>query len=193
LAFGFGLAWAARCLSGGDCLAAHEHVRYAHEYVARALARSRTLRSWAASGRRQPCNTSRFLYANMTVPEALGSAFALLNLVDDLGKGVGVFLLSKMLLLFEATSERTARQQGISVAFSVGWPLCEITSGVMYWFIERDYARAQADVAGALASAELAPASTEPASAKRNSGRPRAHEPDRCGGPRQPAAVPTHS
>jgi predicted MFS family arabinose efflux permease len=112
-------------------------------------------------------NSTKTIIANVTVPEARGSAFALLTLFDDLGKGVGVFLLSKMFLLFEATPERSARQQGIAVAFAVGWPLCGITCGLIYFFIERDYARAQADVAGAIAAlpapakAELAPAKAE--------------------------------
>jgi hypothetical protein len=86
--------------------------------------------------------------------------------------------------LFKATPERSARQQGIAVAFAVGWPLCGITCGLIYFFIERDYARARRPTSRARSPRyRLRP--------RRSSHRPAAPgRPNRCGGLADPLAAP---
>mmetsp|Transcript_16214 Transcript_16214/g.29646 ORF Transcript_16214/g.29646 Transcript_16214/m.29646 type:complete len:606 (+) Transcript_16214:278-2095(+) len=87
--------------------------------------------------------TIKVMLVNVTSPETRGAAFALHTLFDDLGKGLGVFFLARLFTLFTPTEEVTARAQGIRFGFLFGWPTCGILIGLSYFFIDRDYERAQ--------------------------------------------------
>jgi len=91
-------------------------------------------------------NSTKTILVNVTPPETRGSAFSILNLTDDLGKGLGIFVLARFFALFTATETMTARAQGMTVAFLLGWPLCGLCIASMYFFIERDYQRCQEHV-----------------------------------------------
>ena len=71
--------------------------------------------------------TSSFTGANIkplimeiTTPDVRGTAFAWFSLADDMGKGLGPFIIS---LLIESLGGRAA---GFNLAITVGWSLCAI-------------------------------------------------------------------
>mmetsp|Transcript_22623 Transcript_22623/g.36029 ORF Transcript_22623/g.36029 Transcript_22623/m.36029 type:complete len:576 (-) Transcript_22623:1368-3095(-) len=97
-------------------------------------------------------NTTKVLLVNVTVPETRGTAFSILNLFDDLGRGAGIFFLAKFFSLFHASPGKTARAKGMQAGFVIGWTLCGLCIAMMYFTLDRDYKRAQASVGANVAA-----------------------------------------
>jgi MFS family permease len=76
---------------------------------------------------------------NVTHPQARGQAFALFNLFDDFGKGLGPFFVS--LLISGMGGRLPAFNIGI-----LGWAICGIANLAVYFFVEADEANMQADL-----------------------------------------------
>ncbi|VEU40537.1 unnamed protein product [Pseudo-nitzschia multistriata] len=74
---------------------------------------------------------------NVTLPRARGQAFALFNLFDDLGKGLGPYLVS--LLIVGCGGRRAAFNTGV-----LGWVLCGVANLAMFFTVARDERAVQA-------------------------------------------------
>lgn len=77
---------------------------------------------------------------NVTLPRARGQAFAFFNLFDDFGKGLGPFFVSLLI----------SRMGGRLPAFNVGifgWVICGVANLAIFFFVERDEALIQAEIA----------------------------------------------
>lgn len=79
-----------------------------------------------------PGSVLRTLMLNVTVPEVRGSAFAILNLVDDLGRGLGPFFVS---FIIEAMPDRRRDALAISVS---GWLICGLMLGATVFTLDSD-------------------------------------------------------
>jgi len=79
------------------------------------------------------------LLFGVTIPETRGSAYSLLSLVDEIGKGVGPYLAS---LIIVGLGNRT---DGITVAVLM-WIPCGFIHLMMYFTIERDGKAAQLEM-----------------------------------------------
>jgi predicted MFS family arabinose efflux permease len=82
---------------------------------------------------------------NVTLPQSRGQAFALFNLFDDFGKGLGPVFISGLIRYFGG--HRTP-------AFNIGvlgWMLCGIFNLCAFWTVERDEQHVQQILASRLA------------------------------------------
>jgi len=68
---------------------------------------------------------------NVTLPNARGQAFALLNILDDFGRGLGPAFVA--VLIERLGGRRRAFNVGIT-----GWILCGILNGLLWFTVERD-------------------------------------------------------
>jgi MFS-type transporter involved in bile tolerance (Atg22 family) len=71
---------------------------------------------------------------NVTLPRHRGQAFALFNVTDDFGRGLGPVFVAGMIRM---TGSRTS-------AFSIGtlgWVICGVLNLVIYFFVPNDEAR----------------------------------------------------
>lgn len=81
----------------------------------------------------------RMLLLNITLPETRGTAFAFLSLVDDLGRGVGPYLVS---VLIVAAGSRTA---GIFIGY-IFWIPCGLTMLAIMFTLKRDLEKNEAEL-----------------------------------------------
>ncbi|GBG25921.1 Synaptic vesicle 2-related protein [Hondaea fermentalgiana] len=79
-----------------------------------------------------PGSVLRTLMLNVTVPEVRGTAFAILNLVDDLGRGLGPFFVSFIIAAFPDN-----RRDALAISIS-GWLVCGILLGATVFSLEAD-------------------------------------------------------
>jgi MFS-type transporter involved in bile tolerance (Atg22 family) len=77
---------------------------------------------------------------NVTLPRARGQAFALFNLFDDFGKGLGPYFVS--ILITQMGGRLPAFNIGI-----FGWVVCGIANLAIFFTVEQDEATTQAVVA----------------------------------------------
>jgi MFS-type transporter involved in bile tolerance (Atg22 family) len=73
----------------------------------------------------------RAVLQNVTLPEQRGSAFALLNTTDDIGKGAGPFLIAVFVTAF---GDRRAAFNFVTM----GWAAGALVNLGIYWTIEKD-------------------------------------------------------
>jgi MFS-type transporter involved in bile tolerance (Atg22 family) len=73
---------------------------------------------------------------NVTLPNTRGQAFALINLFDDFGKGLGPFLVSFLITAFK--SRTTAFNFG-----TLGWVFCGILNLAVFFTVNADESRVQ--------------------------------------------------
>lgn len=81
---------------------------------------------------------------NVTLPRARGQAFALFNLFDDFGKGLGPFFVSLLIVQFD----------GRLKAFNIGvfgWILCGIANIAIFFTVAHDERAVQATLAAEMA------------------------------------------
>jgi len=78
----------------------------------------------------------KVILMNVTLPEVRGSAFAVFNLFDDIGKGGGVFAVG---MIIKLADDRTT---GLNYAL-IGWIVCGLVHFFMYFSIEEDYENCQ--------------------------------------------------
>jgi len=76
---------------------------------------------------------------NVTHPRTRGQAFALFNLFDDFGKGLGPFFVSLLI------SGMGGRLKAFNVGI-LGWAICGVVNLVVYFFVEVDEDNMQADL-----------------------------------------------
>ena len=74
----------------------------------------------------------RPMLLNVSLPETRGTIFAIQNLVDELGKGVGPYIVSQIIVGLGS------RANGLAVAALMFLPAGLFQFGMAY-FIERDY------------------------------------------------------
>jgi len=79
----------------------------------------------------------RTLLLNITVPETRGTAFALLNVVDDIGRGLGPFFVS---LIIQALPDN--RREALVLSMS-GWLVCGMFLMSLAFTLERDVYKAE--------------------------------------------------
>ena len=85
-----------------------------------------------------PVPIERAILINVVMPEARGRANALLSIIDELGKGLGPFLLSFMI-----------SSMGRKAAFNlslVGWLVGGLLTLGMFWTIKTDEANLQEEI-----------------------------------------------
>ncbi len=87
---------------------------------------------------------------NVTLPHARGQAFALFNLFDDFGKGLGPFYVSMLI----------SNMGGRLPAFNIGiwgWLACRLINSAIFFTVEHDKAavQVQAAVAAQLHSRDI--------------------------------------
>ena len=82
---------------------------------------------------------------NVTFPRARGQAFAMFNLFDDFGRGLGPVLVSRLI----------SRMGGRTPAFNVGvvgWLLCGAANLAMYWTVQKDERMVQGRMIASMSS-----------------------------------------
>jgi MFS family permease len=80
---------------------------------------------------------------NVTLPTARGQAFAIFNLFDDFGRGLGpVFV---FLLIHQMGGRTPAFNLGV-----LGWVVCGIMNSLTYFTVARDERKVQATLAASL-------------------------------------------
>jgi MFS-type transporter involved in bile tolerance (Atg22 family) len=77
-----------------------------------------------------PIPIERAILTNVTLPETRGRANSFLSIIDDLGKGLGPFLLSRMI-----SSLGRTRAFNLSL---IGWLIGGTVSLGMFWTVSRD-------------------------------------------------------
>lgn len=82
---------------------------------------------------------------NVTLPQARGQAFALFNLFDDFGKGLGPFFVS--ILIVQMGGRLPAFNVGI-----LGWVACGLINSAVFFTVRRDEAAVQATLLAQLHS-----------------------------------------
>ena len=93
---------------------------------------------------------------NVTLPRARGQAFALFNLFDDFGKGLGPYFVS--LLIRQMGGRLPAFNVGV-----LGWVLCGIFNLAIYITVRQDEATVQATVAAQLETMDVSSSSSSSA------------------------------
>lgn len=78
----------------------------------------------------------RAVLQNVTLPEQRGSAFALLNTTDDIGKGAGPFVIALMVTAFGD------RRNAFNVCI-LGWFIGGIFNAMIWFTVEKDEERCQ--------------------------------------------------
>lgn len=73
---------------------------------------------------------------NVTLPQTRGQAFALFNMFDDFGKGLGPFLVSFLITAFK--SRATAFNFG-----TLGWAICGILNLMVFFTVSADETKVQ--------------------------------------------------
>jgi MFS family permease len=82
---------------------------------------------------------------NVTLPRARGQAFAVSNLFDDFGKGLGPFFVS--ILIINMGGRLPAFNIGI-----LGWLACGLLNSAIFFTVQHDEAAVQAAVVAQLHS-----------------------------------------
>jgi MFS-type transporter involved in bile tolerance (Atg22 family) len=80
---------------------------------------------------------------NVTLPTTRGQAFAIFNLFDDFGRGLGPVFVS--LLIFQMGGRTPAFNVGV-----LGWVVCGILNSLTYLTVARDERKVQATLAASL-------------------------------------------
>jgi MFS family permease len=83
--------------------------------------------------------------ANVSLPRQRGQAFALFALTDDFGKGLGPYFVS--ILIVQMGGRLKAFNLGI-----LGWVICGISNLLIFFTVQEDEERVQAEVASELES-----------------------------------------
>jgi MFS family permease len=73
---------------------------------------------------------------NVTLPDARGQAFAMLNTTDDFGRGLGPYFVSKLI------QSLGGRQRAFNIG-TLGWVLCGLFILCMYFTVRQDEERVQ--------------------------------------------------
>lgn len=76
---------------------------------------------------------------NVTHPRTRGQAFALFTLFDDLGKGLGPYFVS--LLIVHMNGRLAAFNVGL-----LGWVICGVANLAIFWTVRKDEGKIQAEV-----------------------------------------------
>jgi MFS family permease len=99
---------------------------------------------------------------NVTTPFNRGSAFAVFTLFDDLGKGAGTFAVSALSASLQKALNDNEKGRTLALTIAMfGWVLGAGVHFLMFFYIEKDYAAAQATMA-ALADKSGAPVTMTP-------------------------------
>jgi hypothetical protein len=83
-----------------------------------------------------PGSSIRALLLNVSLPECRGTAFAIFNLMDDLGKGLGPFLVS---LIIQMTG---SREEGLLLSVAA-WALQSVFLFAIAFVIDDDVAKTE--------------------------------------------------
>mmetsp|Transcript_13446 Transcript_13446/g.15633 ORF Transcript_13446/g.15633 Transcript_13446/m.15633 type:complete len:401 (+) Transcript_13446:639-1841(+) len=79
------------------------------------------------------------LLLHTTIPETRGSAFAIKSLVDEIGRGIGPYFVSRLIVT------AGSRETGLAVA-TVMWIPCGMVMLAIIFFIERDMNRTEEEI-----------------------------------------------